>query len=179
MAPTISRRPSQTSPSIRRVRTSCSPARRACSEARMIARRICPAPSGARRAVSSAIPAIAIPTATDAPGAPLRGEDGARGNRGLTSLAHAAPVLTPLETTALPAAPDLAAAVVGWLGHLRHERRLAAHTLEAYGRDVRQFLGFLAERFDAPPAIADFVGIVPADLRAFLARRRAAEIEGR
>jgi integrase/recombinase XerC len=103
----------------------------------------------------------------------------ARGNRGLTSLAHAAPVLTPLETTALPAAPDLAAAVVGWLGHLRHERRLAAHTLEAYGRDVRQFLGFLNERFDAPPAIVDFVDIAPADLRAFLARRRAAEIEGR
>ena len=46
-------------------------------------------------------------------------------------------------------------------------------TLEAYGRDARQFLDFLAERFGAPPTIADFVDLAPADLRAFLARRRA------
>jgi integrase/recombinase XerC len=84
-----------------------------------------------------------------------------------------------LAQAALPAAPDLAALIVAWLVHLRHERRLAAHTLEAYGRDVRQFLAFLAERFEAPPAIADFVGLVPGDLRAFLARRRASEIDGR
>jgi len=86
---------------------------------------------------------------------------------------------TSLETAALPAAPDLGALVVAWLGHLRNERKLAALTLEAYGRDVRQFLAFLTERFGAPPAVADFVGLVPGDLRAFLARRRAAEIDGR
>ncbi|MGD0641699.1 MAG: site-specific integrase, partial [Roseiarcus sp.] len=84
-----------------------------------------------------------------------------------------------LAHAALPAAPDLAAIVVAWLGHLRNERRLAALTLEAYGRDIRQFLAFLTERFDAPPTIADFVGLAPADLRAFLARRRAEEIDGR
>ncbi len=84
-----------------------------------------------------------------------------------------------LEIAALPAAPDLAAAVAAWLAHLRRERRLAAHTLEAYGRDVRQFLAFLAERFQAPPGTADFVGLVPGDLRAFLARRRAEGIDGR
>ncbi|HYA73239.1 MAG TPA: tyrosine recombinase XerC [Roseiarcus sp.] len=84
-----------------------------------------------------------------------------------------------LAQAALPAAPDLAALVLAWLVHLRHERRLAAHTLEAYGRDVRQFLAFLAERFEAPAAIADFVGLLPGDLRAFLARRRASEIDGR
>jgi integrase/recombinase XerC len=37
----------------------------------------------------------------------------------------------------------------------------------------------LTERFEAPPGIADFVGLVPGDLRAFLARRRAEEIDGR
>ncbi len=84
-----------------------------------------------------------------------------------------------LAHAALPAAPDLAALVVGWLAHLRNERRLAAPTLEAYGRDVRQFLAFLTERFQAPPATADFVGLTPGDLRAFLARRRAAAIDGR
>ena len=84
-----------------------------------------------------------------------------------------------LEAAVLPAAPDLAERVAGWLAHLRNERRLAAHTLEAYGRDVRQFLAFLTERFEAPPAVADFVGLVPGDLRAFLARRRSEEIDGR
>jgi len=83
------------------------------------------------------------------------------------------------EIAVLPAAPDLAAHVVAWLGRLRNERRLAAHTLEAYARDVRQFLLFLTERFEAPPALVDFVGLAPGDLRAFLARRRAQEIEGR
>jgi integrase/recombinase XerC len=48
-----------------------------------------------------------------------------------------------------------------------------------FGRDVRQFLAFLAERFDAPPTTADFVALAPADLRAFLARRRAEGVEGR
>ena len=72
-----------------------------------------------------------------------------------------------LETAALPAAPDLGALIVARLGHLRNERKLAALTPEAYGRDVRQFLAFLTERFGAPPAVADFVGLVPGDLRAY------------
>ena len=80
---------------------------------------------------------------------------------------------------ALPAAPDLAARIAGWLGSLRDERRLAAKSVEAYARDVRQFLAFLSERFGEPAGVADFTGLRPADLRAFLARRRAEEIDPR
>jgi integrase/recombinase XerC len=83
------------------------------------------------------------------------------------------------ELAAFPAAPDLAAAALGWLAHLAGERRLSARTIEAYGRDARQFLAFLTERFGAPPAIADFTDCAPGDLRAFLARRRADGVEGR
>ncbi len=83
------------------------------------------------------------------------------------------------ELRVLPAAPDLAAAAAAWLQHLAHERRLSARTIEAYGRDARQFLAFLETRFGAPPAIADFTDLAPADLRAFLARRRAEAIEAR
>jgi integrase/recombinase XerC len=83
------------------------------------------------------------------------------------------------ELRALPAAPDLAAAVAAWLQHLAHERRLSARTIEAYGRDARQFLAFLETRFGSPPCIADFTDCAPGDLRAFLAQRRAEGIEGR
>jgi integrase/recombinase XerC len=85
----------------------------------------------------------------------------------------------PPELPALPAAPDLAAAAAAWLVHLAHERRLSAATIEAYGRDARQFLDFLKERFGAPLGVADFTGCAPGDLRAFLAMRRAEGVEGR
>src|SRR5271170_228428 len=83
------------------------------------------------------------------------------------------------ELRLLPAAPDLAAAAAAWLVHLAHERRLSARTIEAYGRDARQFLAFLQERFGAPPGVPDFTDLAPGDLRAFLAHRRAEGIEGR
>ena len=83
------------------------------------------------------------------------------------------------ELAALPAAPDLAAAAAAWLVRLAGERRLSVRTIEAYGRDARQFLAFLGERFGAPPSVADFTECAPADLRAFLARRRAEGIDGR
>ena len=84
-----------------------------------------------------------------------------------------------LEIAALPAAPDLAAVVAAWLGRLAGERRLSANTVEAYGRDARQFLAFLAERLGAPAGVAEFSALAPADLRAFLTSRRAEGIDPR
>jgi len=84
-----------------------------------------------------------------------------------------------LTAAVLPAAPDLAASATAWLNRLADERRLSANTVEAYGRDARQFLAFLAERLGAPPGLAEFAALTPADLRAFLARRRADDINPR
>jgi integrase/recombinase XerC len=54
-----------------------------------------------------------------------------------------------------------------WLRHLAGERRMAARTIEAYGRDVRQFLAFLATRDGS-----DLKRLRAADIRAFMAARR-------
>lgn len=70
------------------------------------------------------------------------------------------------------AAPDLVAALERWRRHLAAERRASPETVEAYDRDVTQFLRFLVEHLGAPPNLADLAGLKPRDLRAFLARRR-------
>jgi hypothetical protein len=107
-----------------------------------------------------------------------RTADGA-GKPRLTPLAHRSAMTEALEIAALPAAPDLAAVVAAWLGRLAGERRLSANTIEAYGRDARQFLAFLAERLGAPASVGEFSAFAPADLRAFLAARRAEGIDPR
>jgi integrase/recombinase XerC len=75
------------------------------------------------------------------------------------------------------AAPDVAAEAGRWLAHLAGERRVSAHTLEAYARDLRQFLSHLAER--GRPDLAALARLTPADIRAYLASRRADEIGSR
>jgi len=74
---------------------------------------------------------------------------------------------------------DLAQEVGAWLDHLEGTRRLAAKTVEAYDRDVRQFLSFLTEHLGGAPAIADIADLRPADIRAFLAARRRGGAEAR
>lgn len=69
-------------------------------------------------------------------------------------------------------APDLAAAVIDWRRWLADLRRLSPRTVEAYSRDVDDFLRFLTGHLGAPPAISDLGRLAPADYRAFLARRR-------
>jgi integrase/recombinase XerC len=77
------------------------------------------------------------------------------------------------------AARPLAAGIIAWLAYLGQERRLALKTLEAYGRDARQFAEFLAVRLARAPAASDFAALKPADLRAFLAGRRTDGIDAR
>ena len=71
------------------------------------------------------------------------------------------------------AKPDLAAARKAWLDQLGGERRLAPKTLEAYERDTRQFLSFLAGHLGGAPGLKDVAELRSLDFRAFLTRRRA------
>ncbi len=72
----------------------------------------------------------------------------------------------------LPAKADLIAARTDWLDRLARERRLSANTLEAYERDTRQFMQFLARHQGGPPGLADVAELRPLDIRAFLNQRR-------
>ena len=56
-------------------------------------------------------------------------------------------------TTDSPETPT-APHVLAWLRDLGAVRRLAPKTLEAYGRDLQQFMGFLAQHTGGPVTLA-------------------------
>ncbi len=76
------------------------------------------------------------------------------------------------ERLLITARPSLRQAALDWREHLANERRLAARTLEAYGRDLEQFFRFLTDHVGEPPGLSDISALRPADVRAFMADRR-------
>ncbi len=79
----------------------------------------------------------------------------------------------PADRELMPFAADVAAEVMRWLAHLGAERRMSPKTVEAYQRDVSQFLGFLAGHRGGAPSLTDLAALEPMDVRAFMASRRA------
>jgi integrase/recombinase XerC len=79
----------------------------------------------------------------------------------------------------MPAAADVRAALAAWLSHMVHEQALAANTVEAYTRDLRQLLTWLAQKLGHPPTLADLAGLDARQLRAFLASRRQGRVASR
>jgi len=76
-------------------------------------------------------------------------------------------------------APDVAAEIGHWLKFLGAEKRMSPKTLEAYARDARQFLGFLAEHLGGVPSLTQLARLTPQDVRAFMAARRSDGLSGR
>jgi integrase/recombinase XerC len=79
----------------------------------------------------------------------------------------------------LPGAPEVGREMQTWLASLAGERRLSPKTIEAYARDLRQFLIFLTEHLGEPPGLASLVRLKPLDIRAFMAARRRDGVESR
>ena len=75
--------------------------------------------------------------------------------------------------TNLEASRDVSAELERWLGYLGDERRMSPKTLDAYRRDVTQFLSFLTEHLGGAPTLKHLGKLAPADVRAFMAARRS------
>jgi integrase/recombinase XerC len=85
----------------------------------------------------------------------------------------------PAEEPILAAAPDVAQAMAAWMQHLGAEKQFAANTLEAYERDIRQLLEFLAAKEGRAVTLGRLNRIDARDLRAFMAARRGDEVGSR
>ncbi|TPE62880.1 tyrosine recombinase XerC [Sandaracinobacter neustonicus] len=68
---------------------------------------------------------------------------------------------------------DAGALLEGWLASLANERRLSAHTLRAYRATLERFLAHLNHTHGRPADAALLASLEAADIRAFLAARRA------
>ncbi|UJW84168.1 tyrosine recombinase XerC [Devosia sp. SL43] len=64
------------------------------------------------------------------------------------------------------------AQIGAWQRELGSIKRLTANTLEAYGRDIDQFLQFLAGHHGGPVTLSTLKELRGADIRAFMAQRR-------
>jgi integrase/recombinase XerC len=83
------------------------------------------------------------------------------------------------KTLGLMGTPYVREAVEDWLAYLATERQLAANTAEAYGRDIGQFLAFLAIHLNRLPDMKQLLALSSRDVRAFLAARRGEGVGSR
>lgn len=77
------------------------------------------------------------------------------------------------------AGPEVEPEIGAWLDYLITEKRVADNTVEAYTRDIEQFLEFLFSHLAGLASLKDLAGLEPRDFRAFLADRRRDGVSNR
>src|SRR5262245_66468408 len=66
-----------------------------------------------------------------------------------------------VATAVFRIAPDISAEIARWLSYLGAERRMSVKTLDAYRRDVSQFLNFLTDHFGSAPTLKQLAKLTP------------------
>lgn len=84
-----------------------------------------------------------------------------------------------MTDTGFAISDPLRAHIADWKRELSAIRRLSPQTLEAYGRDLDQFLGFLSRHIGGTVDMPELKALRPTDLRAFMASRRRKKIGSR
>jgi integrase/recombinase XerC len=72
----------------------------------------------------------------------------------------------------MPEITETQPAILAWSSHLRAERRARPKTIEAYLRDLDQFVSFLTGHLGQVVSLGALEKLEPSDFRAFLASRR-------
>jgi integrase/recombinase XerC len=72
----------------------------------------------------------------------------------------------------MPNGEDLRFALRQWLNHLAHNRDAADNTVQAYQRDLTQFVGYLARHLGRSPTLGDLGRLDLKVFRGFMAARR-------
>jgi integrase/recombinase XerC len=85
----------------------------------------------------------------------------------------------PEQRDAGPMSADVLAELTRWSAFLGDQKRMSPKTLEAYHRDVTQFLLFMTEHLGEKPSLATLANLAPQDVRAFMAQRRSHGIGAR
>ena len=71
----------------------------------------------------------------------------------------------------ITAEPAVLKAIEDWQRWMVVEKNCSEHTLDAYGRDLTAFFGYLSNHLGFAPGLSDLENLTATDFRGYLAKR--------